>query len=41
MGKEFEKEWIHMCECVCVYVCVYHCCTLESITTVLINYTPI
>ena len=47
MGKQSEKEWIYacMCGCVCGCVCAYItkslCCTLETNTTLSINYTPI
>ena len=37
MGGEFRAEWIH------VYICMaeFLCCPPESITTLLIDYTPI
>ena len=37
MGGEFGGEWIHTCTCMAESI---HC-SLETITTLLISYTPI
>ena len=41
-GKESEKEYTHTHTYIYTYVCITEslCCTLETNTTLLINYTP-